>query len=67
MQQHFINDATIALAEIADIPLFSEEGLADIPESVYTLSDQLAAADGIIIATPEYDHAITAALKSTIE
>ncbi|MFT8825062.1 MAG: NADPH-dependent FMN reductase [Liquorilactobacillus mali] len=67
MQQHFINDATITLAEIADIPLFSEEGLADIPESVYTLSDQLAAADGIIIATPEYDHAIPAALKSTIE
>ncbi|MDN2453938.1 NADPH-dependent FMN reductase [Lactobacillus sp. UCMA15818] len=67
MQHHFITDATITVAEIDEIPLFNETGLADVPSSVYTLSDQLTAADGIIIATPEYDHAITAALKSTIE
>ncbi|MFC6181227.1 NADPH-dependent FMN reductase [Lactiplantibacillus daowaiensis] len=67
MQTHFAGDAEISLAEIKELPLFNEADLAEVPASVQALSDQLAAADGIIIATPEYDHAIPAALKSAIE
>ncbi|RRK10711.1 NAD(P)H-dependent oxidoreductase [Lactiplantibacillus garii] len=67
MQQRFQNQAHIDLAEIDQLPLFNEAGLKNTPGCVYALAEQLAAADGIIIATPEYDHAVPAALKSAFE
>ncbi|KRK32561.1 NADPH-dependent FMN reductase [Loigolactobacillus bifermentans] len=58
----------ISLLEIKDIPLFNEAYFSeDRPASVQNLYDQVNAADGVIISTPEYDHAITAALKSVME
>lgn len=65
MQRYFKDKATIQLCEIANIPLFTEN--RKTPEIIYDLEEQIEAADGIIIATPEYDHSIPAALKSLIE
>ncbi|GAX04183.1 fumarate reductase flavoprotein subunit [Secundilactobacillus pentosiphilus] len=65
MQRHFDQKATIAIYDIANIPLF-REGVA-IPANVQQLADTITAADGVIFATPEYDHSIPAALKSVIE
>lgn len=72
MQKHFSNEATIELYEIKDLPAFIEkeeveEAEVDIPEKVQDLSDRIAKAQGVIIATPEYDHAIPAVLKSALE
>ncbi|ANZ61112.1 NADPH-dependent FMN reductase [Secundilactobacillus paracollinoides] len=67
MQQHFNDQITLDICEIDDIPLFNESHLAAVPDAVATLSLKIKAADGVIIATPEYDHAIPACLKSTIE
>ena len=39
----------------------------EVPEKVAELSDKILKADGVIIATPEYDHAIPAVLKSALE
>ena len=39
----------------------------DVPASVNELADLIESADGVVISTAEYDHAITAALKSVLE
>ena len=67
MQKHFSSEAEIELYEIKDLPAFNEPEDSDIPEKVAELSDKILKADGIIIATPEYDHAIPAVLKSALE
>lgn len=72
MQKHFSNESTIELYEIKDLPAFIEkeeveEAEVDIPEKVQDLLDRITKAQGVIIATPEYDHAIPAVLKSALE
>ncbi|MHA6530971.1 NADPH-dependent FMN reductase [Paenibacillus sp. BAC0078] len=67
MQKHFSSEAGIELYEIRDLPAFYEVEDSDIPEKVAELSDKIFKADGVIIATPEYDHAIPAVLKSVLE
>lgn len=67
MQKHFSNEAEIEVYEIKDLPAFMEPEDSDIPEKVAELSDKISNADGVIIATPEYDHAIPAVLKSALE
>lgn len=67
MQKHFSSGAEIELYEIKDLPAFNEPEDSDMPEKVAELSDKILKADGVIIATPEYDHAIPAVLKSTLE
>lgn len=55
---------------IEDIPLFNAAFLGEdkeIPESVLHLTKLVEEADGVVIATAEYDHSITAALKSLLE
>ena len=65
MQRHFNQKATITIYDIANIPLFREG--TRIPANVQQLADAITAADGVIFATPDYDHSIPAALKSVIE
>ncbi|KUI97493.1 NADPH-dependent FMN reductase [Vibrio sp. MEBiC08052] len=67
MQQHFQAQAQLELYEIRDLPAFYEADNDQIPQEVASLSDKIRQADGVIIATPEYDHAIPAVLKSALE
>lgn len=63
--KHFKEQADIEVCEIKDIPMFCEDD--ETPASVEALAEKIAKADGVIISTPEYDHDITAALKSTLD
>ncbi len=67
MQRHFEQQATIEICEIKDLPAFNEPDDRTAPSTVQQLSDKINAADGVIFATPEYDHSIPAVLKSAIE
>lgn len=67
MAKHFADKATIEVCEIKDFPAFNEPEERQLPANIQVLSDKIKAADGVIISTPEYDHAIPAALKSLIE
>ncbi len=49
------------------LPAFYEAEDNQVPEEVESLSAKILQADGVIIATPEYDHAIPAVLKSALE
>ena len=57
--------ADIEVGEIDGLPAFYKEGKGD--DKVAALRAQVKEADGVIIATPEYDHAVPAALKSALE
>jgi chromate reductase, NAD(P)H dehydrogenase (quinone) len=62
---------TVTVEEgLASIPLFDEDleaVTAGGPESVARLSREVAAADGLLIATPEYNHSIPGVLKNAID
>lgn len=67
MKQHYGKKVELEICEIADIPVFDEPEDKKAPESVQELSKKIANSDGVIFATPEYDHSIPAVLKNTIE
>lgn len=50
-----------------NLPLFNEELEADFPEKAEALRQQILAADHIIIATPEYNRAMSGVLKNAID
>lgn len=59
----------LELASIESIPLYNGdlEATQGIPEPVSTLKDQIAAADGLLIATPEYNNSVPGVLKNAID
>ncbi len=61
-------DATYVEAEI-NLPLYhgDEEAAHGVPASVQMLSDQIAAADAVIISTPEYNKGPSGALKNALD
>ncbi|WP_282709253.1 NADPH-dependent FMN reductase [Ligilactobacillus sp. Marseille-Q7487] len=66
MQKHFANQAQIELVEIKDFPLFNKPADKTLPDCVKVVSEKIAASDGVIIATPEYDHAVPASLINAL-
>ena len=54
--------------EIGDLPLFNEDvEQNDYPEAATRLKRGLADADGLLIATPEYNYGIPGVLKNAID
>jgi chromate reductase, NAD(P)H dehydrogenase (quinone) len=53
---------------LGEIPLYNQEVMdAGIPEPVQRLRTAIAEADGVLIASPEYNFSVTAALKNGID
>jgi chromate reductase len=52
-----------------DLPLYNGdlEEAEGVPEKVQSLSDQIAAADAVIISTPEYNKAMSGSLKNALD
>ena len=66
MQKHFANKAEIELVEIKDLPVFNKPADRQVPELAKEIAAKIDAADGVIIATPEYDHSIPAVLMNAL-
>lgn len=66
IQTHFTDQAEIELVEIKDIPMFNKPADQRIPEAAQVIAAKIEAADGVIISTPEYDHAVPASLMSAL-
>ena len=66
IQKHFAEKAEIELVEIKDIPLFNKPADKKVPEAITEIAAKIEAADGVIISSPEYDHAVPASLMSVI-
>ena len=59
----------LAVGTIHGIPLYDGDLEAEkgIPEAVQTLKDAIAAADGLILVTPEYNNSIPGVFKNAID
>ena len=60
---------TIDVASIRGIPLYDGDLEAEggIPGAVSALKDRVAAADGLLLVTPEYNHSVPGVLKNAID
>ncbi|HEY3076752.1 MAG TPA: NADPH-dependent FMN reductase [Burkholderiales bacterium] len=59
---------SLTIARIDDIPIFNQDVFdAGIPEAAKRLRAEVAVADGVLIASPEYNFSLTAALKNAID
>jgi chromate reductase len=58
----------IVVHELDGIPLYNGDiEAAGVPQSVVQLRDAIREADGLLIATPEYNHGVPGVLKNTID
>lgn len=58
----------IRIHDLSEIPLFSEDvERAAIPPAVARLRDAVAEADGLLVATPEYNHGIPGVMKNAFD
>ena len=59
----------IEIASIAGIPLYNgdDETANGLPEPVRALKEQIAAADGLLLVTPEYNNSIPGVFKNAID
>lgn len=61
-------DVTIERHEIRDIPLYDEDvRAAGLPEPVVRFREAIAAADALLVATPEYNFSMPGVLKNAID
>ena len=65
-QSVFPAGAEVTIADL-NVPLFNEDLEADVPESVKILQDQVNGADAVLVACPEYNYGVTAALKNALD
>ena len=59
----------IEIGSIAGVPLYNadDEARDGLPEAVVTLQKQLAAADGLLLVTPEYNNGVPGVFKNALD
>jgi chromate reductase, NAD(P)H dehydrogenase (quinone) len=57
------------MISLRDLPVYDRDVEEELgfPESVHALRSAVEAADGVLIATPEYNYSVTGALKNAID
>lgn len=63
---HAPEGMVIVEGELGDLPFYNAD-LADKPAAVLRLFDQMAAADALLLACPEYNYSIAPALKNALD
>ena len=58
---------TIVIKNIGDLPLFNQDDEKNPPPSVRELKEAVKAADGLLIATPEYNYSVPGVLKNALD
>ena len=64
---HYSDLIDLEILDIDDVPMFNQSDDQTDGDAVQFLNRKITQADGVIIATPEHNHTITASLKSVIE
>lgn len=58
---------TVVATDIASLPLFNPDLEAQLPVAVIRFHAAVAAADALIIASPEYAHGVTGVIKNALD
>ena len=63
------SEAVLEIATLKGIPFYDGdvEAAEGIPQAVIALQEQIAAADGLLLATPEYNNSIPGVFKNAID
>ncbi len=62
------DEMDIEIIDLADIPLFNADLESDKdPDAVANFKDAIRNADGVLIASPEYNHGMTGVTKNAID
>jgi len=67
LQERAPQDLRLERFSLADLPLYNADLEANAPPSVTLWKDKLRAADGLLVACPEYNYSVTGALKNAID
>ncbi|HCT96683.1 MAG TPA: hypothetical protein DIC43_06995 [Vagococcus sp.] len=67
IEKNYSDKFDLTLIEIDQVPLFNQSDDQTNSEVIQSIHRQIEQADGVIIATPEHNHTIPAALKSLLE
>jgi chromate reductase len=67
--EHVAEGSTLEIASIRDIPLYDAdvEESSGVPAIVQQLKDRVAAADGLLLVSPEYNNSIPGVFKNVID
>jgi chromate reductase len=60
-------DVEVTIFDLADIPMFNQDLEADLPACVRALREAVAACDGMIVVSPEYNHGMSGVIKNAID
>lgn len=66
IKSHFQEKVEVEIIEIKEFPLFNKPEDKKIPDLIMRIAEKIDTADGVIISTPEYDHAVPAALMNAL-
>jgi chromate reductase len=58
---------SLEIFDLADLPMYNPDDEKPFPQAVLEFRTRLAQADAVLIATPEYNSSISAALKNAID
>ena len=67
MAKEYKHLVEIEVLEIKDVPLFNQSNDQTMSKEIQFLNKKIEESDGVIIATPEHNRSIPAALKSVLE
>ncbi len=57
----------VTIADLAGLPLYNDDMVSAPPPAVQTFVEQCRAAEGFLIATPEYNHSVSGVLKNALD
>ncbi|WP_268912361.1 NADPH-dependent FMN reductase [Lentilactobacillus sp. SPB1-3] len=66
IKNRYASQANIELMEVRGLPIFQKTRDMVIPDQAKEMAKKIKEADGVIIATPEWDHSIPAILSSAL-
>lgn len=67
MKDRYKDRMDIEILPIEKLPMYNQDIELDPPEIVDELRQKIKQSDGILFATPEYNHSISAVLKNAID
>ncbi|MFJ5622717.1 NADPH-dependent FMN reductase [Peribacillus loiseleuriae] len=67
MQKRYTDKIEIEIMPIEDLPMYNEDKELNPPSVVTDIKKKVTDSDGILIATPEYNHSISGFLKNAID